>query len=87
MTKTLMFDAPRENETQGTVFSCAYAEDYTDTSVYGLVITARCDAAQDKAPIFSYIPVVSLPDWVLCDGRISRWTACTPSARPPCGII
>lgn len=69
MTKLLMFDAPLEDEfTQGTVFSCAYAEDYPDASVYGLVITARCDAAQDKAPIFSYIPVVSLHDWMLCDG-------------------
>lgn len=65
----MMFDAPRENEfTQGTVFSCAYAEEYPDTSVYGLVITARCDAAQDKAPIFNYIPVVPLHDWMLCDG-------------------
>lgn len=64
-----MFDAPRENEfTQGTVFSCAYAEDYTKSSVYGLVITARCDAAQDKTPIYSYIPVVSLHDWMLYDG-------------------
>lgn len=69
MTKSLMFDAPREGEfTQGTVFSCAYAEDYPDSSVYGLVITARCDAAQDKTPIFSYIPAVSLHDWMLCDG-------------------
>lgn len=65
----MMFDAPREGEfTQGTVFSCAYAEDYPDASVYGLVITARCDAAQDKTPIFSYIPAVSLHDWMLCDG-------------------
>lgn len=69
MPNPLMFDAPRENEfTQGTVFSCAYAEDYSDTSSYGLVITARCDAAQDKAPIFSYIPVVTLDDWMLWDG-------------------
>ena len=69
MTKSMMFDAPREGEfTQGTVFSCAYAEDYPDVSVYGLVITARCDAAQDKTPIFSYIPTVSLRDWMLCDG-------------------
>ena len=69
MTKSLMFDAPREGEfTQGTVFSCAYAEDYPDVVIYGLVITARCDAAQDKTPIFSYIPAVSLHDWMLCDG-------------------
>lgn len=65
----LMFDAPRENEfTQGTVFSCGYAEIYQASSVYGLVITARCDAAQEKAPMFSYIPVVSLQDWILSDG-------------------
>ena len=65
----LMFDAPRENEfTQGTVFSCGYAEAYQTSSVYGLVITARCDAAQEKAPMFSYIPVVSLQDWILSDG-------------------
>lgn len=64
-----MFDLPREGEfTQGTVFSCAHAEDYSDCPVYGLVITARCDAAQEKAPIYSYIPVVSLQDWMLCDG-------------------
>lgn len=69
MAKPIIFDAPRENEfTQGTVFSCAYAENYPEISTYGLVITARCDAAQDKAPIFSYIPVVPLEDWVLCDG-------------------
>lgn len=69
MTKSLLFDAPREGEfTQGTVFSCAYAEDYPDSPVYGLVITARCDAAQDKTPIFSYIPVVSLHAWMLHDG-------------------
>lgn len=69
ITKSLMFDAPREGEfTQGTVFSCASAEDYPNSSAYGLVVTARCDAAQDKTPIFSYIPVVSLHDWMLCDG-------------------
>jgi len=69
MTKSLMFERPRENEfTQGTVFSCAHAEDYLEASVYGLVVTARCDAAQDKTPIFSYIPVVSLHDWILGDG-------------------
>lgn len=71
MMKSIMFDAPRANEfTQGTVFSCAYAEDYPETPSCGLVITARCDAAQDKAPIFSYIPVVPLDDWLLCDGAV-----------------
>lgn len=69
MTKSGMFDTPKEGEfTQGTVFSCAYAEDYPEVPVYGLVITARCDAVQDKAPIFSYLPLVSLQDWLLGDG-------------------
>jgi hypothetical protein len=54
--------------TQGTIFSCAVAENYPTTEVYGLVITARCDAAQDKAPIYNYIPVIPLIDWMLIDG-------------------
>ena len=64
-----LFDSPRQDEfTQGIIFSCATAENYGEQSVCGLVITARCDAAQDKAPIYNYIPVVSLTDWVLADG-------------------
>ena len=64
-----MFDNPRSNEfTQGTVFSCAYGENYKNIPVYGLVITARCDVAQEKTPVFSYVPVVSLASWILVDG-------------------
>ena len=64
-----MFDAPKENEfTQGTVFSCAYGENYEKFPVYGLVITARCDAIQDKVPVFSYLPIVPLASWILVDG-------------------
>lgn len=64
-----MFDAPRANEfTQGTVFSCAYGESYKDKSICGLVITARCDAAQEKVSVFSYVPVVPLSAWMLVDG-------------------
>jgi hypothetical protein len=64
-----MFDAPRASEfTQGTVFSCAYAENYKDEMVHGLVITARCDAAQAKVPTFTYIPVVPLSSWIFVDG-------------------
>ena len=54
--------------TQGTIFSCALAENYPLTDVYGLVITPRCDAAQDKAPIYNYIPVIPLNEWMLIDG-------------------
>lgn len=54
---------------QGTIFSCGLAEDYTACEVYGLVITARCDIAQDKAPVLNYLPVVKLDDWLHRDGR------------------
>lgn len=64
-----MFEDPKQGHfTQGTIFSCAYAENYEGLSVYGLVITARCDAAQNKVPIYSFIPVVSLEDWIFRDG-------------------
>lgn len=64
-----MFDSPLEGEfTQGTVFSCAHAENYPVTGVLGMVITARCDAVQDKVPVFSYVPVVSINRWMLHDG-------------------
>lgn len=64
-----MFDAPKKGQfTQGTVFTCGYAENYPGQVVHGLVITARCDAAQRKVPIYSFIPVVSLSDWIFKDG-------------------
>lgn len=64
-----MFDLPRKDEfTQGTVFTCATAENYPVHSVNGLVITARCDAAQDKTPIYNYVPVIKLEDWMVADG-------------------
>ena len=64
-----MFDFPKTDQfTQGTIFSCGYAEEYEGVAIYGLVITARCDAAQDKAPIYSFVPVVALKDWIMSDG-------------------
>jgi hypothetical protein len=56
--------------TQGTVFSCAVAAEYVDCTVHGLIITARCDIANDKARVHSYLPIVSLSDWLHRDGRI-----------------
>lgn len=64
-----MFDTPKMGQfTQGTVFTCGYAENYPGQIVHGIVITARCDAAQKKVPIYSFIPVVSLRDWIFKDG-------------------
>ncbi|QXQ06668.1 hypothetical protein KX816_00860 [Sphingosinicellaceae bacterium] len=59
---------PREL-TQGTIFTCAFAEEYSNIPVLGMIITARCDVAQSKASILSYIPVVRLEDWLREDGR------------------
>lgn len=65
---------------QGTIFSCAIAEDYASCRVHGLVITARCDITNDKAEVFNYIPVVQFSDWIRRDGakilaqRLSRST-------------
>lgn len=54
--------------TQGVLFSCATAENYEDTHVYGLIVTARCDIAQSKSHLLSYLPVVSLDAWMAHDG-------------------
>lgn len=65
-----MIRAPRVGEfTQGTLFSCAVAQRYEDGPVLGLIITARCDVAHDKAEILNYIPVVPLERWLLRHGR------------------
>ncbi|WP_140868278.1 hypothetical protein [Myxococcus xanthus] len=50
--------------TQGSIFSCAQAEDYEHCFVHGLVITARCDISHDKAAVFNYLPVVRFDDWL-----------------------
>ena len=54
--------------TQGTLFSCAVAEEYPNCSVYGLVITARCDVANDKVNVYNFVPVVRFSDWCRRDG-------------------
>lgn len=58
---------PREL-TQGTIFTCALTENYLDCGAYGLIITARCDVANEKTPIFSYVPVIPYKDWMARDG-------------------
>jgi len=59
---------PREL-TQGTIFTCAVAEDYKSVPVLGIIITARCDVAHGKASLYNYIPLVPFEDWLLQDGR------------------
>ena|ERR1035437_6615957 len=64
-------DRPRDRFlTQGTIFTCAVAEDYAGCETYGLIITARCDIAHEKARAYNYLPIVTLDDWLRRDGRI-----------------
>ncbi len=51
--------------TQGSVFYGALVEDYNDKINYGLIITARCDISQNKAPVYSYLPLVSFDNWLV----------------------
>lgn len=54
--------------TQGTIFSCALAEDYDTCPVHGMIITARCDIANEKVNVYNYIPVVRFEDWLVREG-------------------
>lgn len=60
---------PKKGElTQGYMFTCAVAEGYSDVSVWGIVITARCDIAHGKTHTISYVPIVRVMDWLQQDG-------------------
>ena len=62
---------PRLGEiSQGTVFSCASVEDYESCNIRGIIITARCDIAQTRTPVFSYLPIATLDEWIHRDGRL-----------------
>ncbi len=65
----MMIRAPKLGQvTQGTIFTCGYAERYKKAEVHGLTITARCDIANEKFPVLNYLPVVKISDWMHCDG-------------------
>ncbi|GAA0842926.1 hypothetical protein GCM10009113_11880 [Marinobacter szutsaonensis] len=49
--------------TQGSIFNFAHHEDYPSDEILGLLITARCDIANDKADKFSYLPTIPLGIW------------------------
>lgn len=54
--------------TQGCIFTCATAENYSECAVYGFVITARCDVEQAKSTVLNYLPIVPLASWLEVDG-------------------
>lgn len=53
---------------QGTIFTCGQSDYYPNISALGLLITARCDTAQDKAEVYNYIPIVPIEAWIEKDG-------------------
>lgn len=55
-------DQPTEIQ-QGCIFSGAIAIGYEEKSVYGLIITPRCDIEQNKVRTVHYIPMVDIEDW------------------------
>lgn len=48
---------------QGCIFSGAIADGYKDCSVYGLIITPRCDIEQKKVSMIHYLPLIKYSDW------------------------
>ena len=53
--------------TQGTIFSCAVAEQYKNYEVHGIIITARCDISHEKNGIQTYLPIIKFQDWLTSD--------------------
>lgn len=49
---------------QGSIFNCAYSENYPHEEILGLVISARCDIAnQKKIRFYNYIPTIPFKQW------------------------
>jgi hypothetical protein len=53
---------------QGTIFTCGLSDSYPNVAALGMLITARCDTAQDKAKVYNYIPIVPVEAWIKKDG-------------------
>jgi hypothetical protein len=51
------------------LFGGGVAPGYEGCDTFGISITARCDAANDKVHTYNYLPVVTLDDWIHRDGR------------------
>lgn len=49
---------------QGSIFYGGIAETYPNYDIWGIVITPRCDIANQKVPTYHYLPIVRYSDWV-----------------------
>ena len=54
--------------TQGTIFNGAKSRRYPGChSVFGIVISPRCDIEQKKVPLYYYLPAIKMEDWMNMD--------------------
>lgn len=60
--------APQNRITQGSIFSCVKSPYAEGRACYGVSITARCDTARNfKAPSLTFLPLVTMEDWLWHD--------------------
>lgn len=50
--------------TQGTVINSIRSKKYADCSCFGIMISARCDIANDKIQKFFYLEAIDLKSWI-----------------------
>lgn len=54
--------------TQGSIFNGAKSRFYPGFhSIYGIVISPRCDIEQKKVPLYYYLPAIKMEDWMKVD--------------------
>lgn len=57
-------DIDMNEYTQGTLIYGLRSQYYKNICCYGIIITARCDIAQEKVPVIHALSAMSLYDWV-----------------------
>lgn len=62
MTRNIFSEIPKEMQ-QGCIFNGAVVNGFEYNSVYGLIITPRCDIAQKKVKTVHYVPIVDFDEW------------------------
>ncbi|RDL14864.1 hypothetical protein DFO62_12760 [Serratia fonticola] len=64
MTRDMVDTRDDKTLSQGTIFNCAYSKNYPYQEILGLVISARCDIAnQRKVKFYNYIPAIPFEQW------------------------
>ena len=54
--------------TQGSIFNGAKSRAYPGSnSIYGIVISPRCDIEQMKVPLYYYLPAIKMEEWMKVD--------------------